>query len=55
MHDRSTEGDSSRFVILVSTMGFSRTPDIVVRPERTLGHCIVGKIQNGRHMFKVKQ
>ena len=42
-------------MILVSTMGFSGAPDIVVWPERILGHCIVGKIQDGRHMFKVKQ
>ena len=42
-------------MILVPTMGFSGTPDIVVWPERTLGHCTVGKIQDGRRMFKVKQ
>ena len=36
-------------------MEFSATPDIAVRPERTLGHCIVGKIQDGHHMFKAKQ
>ena len=42
-------------MILVSTMGFSGTPDIVGWPERSLGHCSIGKIQNGRHMCKVKQ
>ena len=42
-------------MILVSTMGFSGTPDIVVWPEHTLGHCIVGKIQDNRYMFKVEQ
>ena len=36
-------------------MGFSGTPDIVERSKGTLGLCIVGKIQDGRHMFKVKQ
>ena len=36
-------------------MGFSVTPDKVVLLKRTLGHCIVGKIQDGRHKFKVKQ
>ena len=41
--------------MLLSTMGFSGTPDIVVRPERTLRYCTVGKKQDGRHMFKVKQ
>ena len=47
--------DSSRFVILVSTIGFSGTPGIVLWPERTVGHCIVGKILDDRHIFKVKQ
>ena len=42
-------------MILVSTMGFSGTPDKVVCPERTIGHCIIGKIQDGRYIFKVKQ
>ena len=48
-------GEIQDVVILVSTMWFSGTPDIVVWQERTLGHYIVGEIQNGRHMFKVKQ
>ena len=47
--------DSARFVILVSTMGFFGMSDIVVLPEHTLGHSNVGKIQDGRHMVKVKQ
>ena len=42
-------------LILVSTMGFSGTPDMVVWPKRNLEHCIVRKIQDGRHTFKVKQ
>ena len=39
-----------RFVILVSTIGFSGTPDIVVWLESTLGHCIVGKVQLRKHI-----
>ena len=42
-------------MILVSTVRFSGTPDIVVWPERTSGHCIVGKIQDARNMLKVKK
>ena len=41
-------------MIFVSTIGFSGMPDLVVWSEITLGHCIVGKIQDGRHMSKVK-
>ena len=38
----------------MSILGFSGTPDMVVWPENTQ-HCIVGKIQDGRHFFIVKQ
>ena len=41
-------------MIFVSTIGFSGMRDLVVWSEITLGHCIVGKIQDGRHMAKSK-
>ena len=47
--------NSSRFVILVSTIGFSSVPDIVVWAKKNFGHCIVGKIQDRRHFYKVRQ
>ena len=40
---------------LVSTIGFSGIPDLVVFVKNKFRHCIVGKIQDGRHLSKVKK
>ena len=38
-------------MILVCTTGFSSMPDLVVWSKITLNrHCILGKIQDGRHL-----
>ena len=45
----------SRLTILVSTIGFSGIYPISWWGKNYLRHCIVGKIQDGRHLSKVKQ
>ena len=44
----------STFMIYVSAIGLSGMPDKKGVARKYLGHCSVGKIQDGRHLSKVK-